>query len=143
MQPIRILLVEDNRLDIYLIRLSLKERGIAHQVQVIEDGEDALRFLDRLDAGNGLNGPQLLILDLNLPRHSGEEILERLRRSPRFSAIPVIILTSLESPRHLMEAAGLNAISYFRKPCELAEFLCLGDVVAEVLQNRLQVLAAS
>jgi CheY-like chemotaxis protein len=128
----RILVAEDNPADVYLIRAALEEHGIDLPLQVCADGREVLQIICQLEgvAGTQLN---LIILDLNLPRHDGIEILQRLRESERLGRIPVVILTSSDSPRDRILASKLGAASYLRKPSSLEQFLGLGAVFKELL----------
>lgn len=126
-----ILLAEDNRADVYLVRSSLKKHGIAHRLIVAEDGEDAIRLIEGVDSGDLAVG--LVLLDLNLPKKSGREILQRLRGSHSGTAIPVIVITSSDSQSDRVEMTGLGAQAYFRKPSRLEEFMQLGELVKQVV----------
>ena len=128
--PLRILLIEDNPADVYLIREALKENNVECTLHVAADGKDALEMLNRgLPGGARLD---LIILDLNLPRHDGLEILDRLRDMGKGS-IPVVVLTSSDSPRDRQTAIDLGAIRYLRKPSGLEQFLSLGLVFRDLL----------
>jgi len=129
-----ILLAEDNPADVYLIRESLKEHGIACPLQVASDGREVL---DLIGAGQSPSIHQfgLIILDLNLPRHDGIEILERLKRSANMAHVPVVVLTSSDSPQDRLNATNLGACRYLRKPSSLEDFLNLGAVFKEVLTD--------
>ncbi|HTX35096.1 MAG TPA: response regulator [Bryobacteraceae bacterium] len=127
-----ILLAEDNPADVFLIRTALEEHGVDAPLQVVSDGREVLQILHEEQA---LPASQLrlIILDLNLPRHDGIEILQRLRQSDQLAAIPVVILTSSDSPRDRIVASQLGAARYLRKPSNLDQFLSLGAVFKEVL----------
>ena len=128
-----ILLAEDNPSDVYLIRIALQEHGIEVPLQVVTDGGEALRILygqATLDQTQ-LN---LIILDLNLPRHDGIEILQRLRDSELLARIPVVVLTSSDSPRDRTLASELGAVRFLRKPSNLEQFISLGAVFKELLR---------
>jgi CheY-like chemotaxis protein len=128
----RILLAEDNPADVYLIRTALEEHGIDFPVQVAADGRQALQaiYQQGVPAESQLN---LIILDLNLPLHDGIEILQRLRQTAVHSHIPVVVLTSSDSPRDRIMASQLGAVRFLRKPSDLEQFLSLGAVFKEVL----------
>jgi len=128
----KILLAEDNPADVYLIRIALEEHGIEVPLQVVADGKEVLQVLDEQETLPS-SDLSLVILDLNLPRHDGIEILQRLRENERLSNIPVIILTSSDSPRDRVVASELGATRYLRKPSNLDQFLNLGAVFKEVL----------
>jgi CheY-like chemotaxis protein len=127
-----VLLAEDNAADVYLIREALREHGVNCQLHVASDGQEVLEALmgDSPRAGR----LKLIILDLNLPRHDGIEILERLRDAG-LGHIPVVILTSSDSQRDRDMAIRLGAVRFLRKPSELEQFLSLGAVFKELLEN--------
>jgi CheY-like chemotaxis protein len=129
-----ILLADDNPSDVYLIREALREHAVDCVLRVASDGKDALRMIadNGRDAG-GAAALSLIILDLNLPRHDGIEILQHLRESVTFSHVPVVVLTSSDSPRDRLMATELGAARYLRKPSNLNEFLDLGAVFKELL----------
>jgi CheY-like chemotaxis protein len=126
-----ILLAEDNPADVYLIREALREHSVRCRLRVVSDGQEVLRIF----AGEaGADKPvDLVILDLNLPRHDGIEILQRLRESPRFSHVPVVVLTSSDSPRDRQMATGLGATRFLRKPSSLEQFLAVGLIFRDLL----------
>jgi CheY-like chemotaxis protein len=128
-----VLLVEDSPADIYIVRESLKRHMKGINLQVINDGEKAFALIEASEADESLPSPVLLILDLNLPKRSGHEILKRIRQSSKLGRIPVVIFTSSDSPSDRAETTRLGATAYFRKPADLEEFMCIGKVVQSVL----------
>ena len=128
-----LLIVEDNPADVGLIRLALKRNGVQSAIHVIEDGEAALAFIDQVESDDSAC-PSLTVLDLNLPRVSGEEIFRRFRASAKWQRVPVIIVSSSLSARDRMDAIRLGASAYFAKPCELEQFLELGTVIRNMLR---------
>lgn len=131
-----ILLAEDNPADIYLIREALQEHGVSCPLRVVSDGKEALQFLTQLDLRAQQSELGLIILDLNLPRHDGIEILQKLRDTPRMAHVPVAVLTSSDSPRDREVATRLGAARYLRKPSNLEQFLNLGAVFKDLLAQR-------
>lgn len=131
--PAHIFMAEDNPADVYLIRHVLKESGIDFQLKVAADGKQALSFLCGEGSFDETSMPALILLDLNLPKHDGTEILERIRRDRAFASVPVIILTSSDSPKDRLTATELGATCYLRKPSSLNEFMAVGAVIKEVL----------
>lgn len=113
-----IALVEDNADDEALTMRALKKHGIANQIVVLRDGVEALEFL----LGREHPLPHLVLLDLNLPRVSGLEVLQRLRADARTALLPVVILTSSNEERDLVNGYRLGANSYVRKPVDFVEF---------------------
>ena len=106
----RILLVEDNPRDAELVGLALKESGIGHKLHVAVDGELALQYL------KDKPGPDLVLLDLNIPKYSGIEVLRQIRESERLRSLPVIILTNSNSMEDVKEAYLNGCNAYIRKP---------------------------
>jgi DNA-binding response OmpR family regulator len=132
----RILIAEDNDADVFLVKTSLEEAGFVFDLRVASDGEAVLRLVDQADADAPAGWcPEIIILDLNLPRYSGEEILDKFHRSPRFRAVPVIVFTSSDSPRDREGVAKLGVAEYFRKPQHFEEFMELGRIVKRVLRR--------
>jgi len=142
-----ILLAEDNPADVYLIREALQEHGVECPMRVAADGKEVLQILSLAAAQTSESAPQapqlgLIILDLNLPRHDGIEILERLRKTAALADVPVVVLTSSDSPRDRQAANALGATRFLRKPSSLEQFLGLGAVFKELLQDGLAKQAA-
>src|ERR1700689_3848649 len=128
----KILVAEDHPADVYLIRTALEEHGIDLPVQVAANGQEVLQIISQQEE---LAHPQvdLIILDLNLPRHDGIEILQRLRETKQLANIPVAVLPSADSPRDQNVAIELGAARFLRKPSNLEQFLSLGAVFKEML----------
>ena len=128
----QILLFEDNAADVFLVRMALDEAGLPFHLEVCSDGEAALRLVGHIEAGEA-SRPDALLLDMNLPKYGGREILECMREGAIGSSILVIILTSSDSPRDRERAAALGVEHYFQKPADLAEFMRIGEVIRAVL----------
>jgi two-component system, response regulator len=127
-----ILLVEDNPDDEELTLLALRESKVLNRVVVARDGAEALDYLFCRGAPAGREAsaaPQLVLLDLNLPKLGGLEVLERLRTDPRTALIPVVILTSSSEEEDVVASYRLGANSYVRKPVEFHRF---ADAVREL-----------
>jgi DNA-binding response OmpR family regulator len=118
-----------------LVREALREHKVDCDLYVVGDGEQMVSFIDRLDFDQHLPCPDLLLLDLYLPRRDGNEVLKHLRASERCAHTPVVVLTSSDSPRDYETAEKNAAIHYFRKPSSLAEFLELGTIVKGVIRR--------
>lgn len=132
-EKFHIWLVEDSEADELLMRQALKLNGIDCDFQVSEDGEKAIDYIEAIDKSGVRPHPDIVLLDLNLPRKSGARVLERIRQSPRCGRVPVVIVTSSDSPGDKGQAARLGATRYFQKPLDLGEFMKLGPLVREVL----------
>jgi CheY-like chemotaxis protein len=131
--PIRILLAEDNPADIYLIRQALAENNVSCLLQVVRDGNEALSFLRAEGEFAGAATPHLILLDLNLPRHDGMEVLQHVRQDRQLAAVPVIIFTSSDSPADRLSATHLGVTRFVKKSSLLDEFMAVGAVIREVL----------
>jgi CheY-like chemotaxis protein len=129
-----ILLAEDNDGDVFLVRRALEKRGLSHELVVAHNGEEAMLWLNA-NAGQEERHvtPNLILLDLNLPRVDGGQLLSHIRKTDTFSRTPVIVLTSSDSPKDRQMAMDLGANLYFRKPTDLASFMDLGRIVEEAL----------
>jgi Response regulators consisting of a CheY-like receiver domain and a winged-helix DNA-binding domain len=123
----QILLAEDNPADVYLIREALTLQSFDFQLNVVSDGEQALHYIEKQGKYSSSPHPDLIILDLNLPKNDGSDILRRVRERSDLSGIPVIILTSSDSPKDRSAIAKLGADSYLTKPSDLDAFLALGE----------------
>ena len=132
---IRILLAEDNDGDIFLIRRALDMHIGPYDLLLAKDGEEAMRMLERANEDESDPGPDFAVLDLNLPRRTGIQVLERLRNTPKCARAPVIIFTSSDSPQDKSEAFRLGANQYFKKPTNLAGFMKLGEMVRDILSS--------
>jgi CheY-like chemotaxis protein len=128
----KILLAEDNPADVYLIRTALDEHGVDLPLEVAADGREVLDII--FEQGR-MTEPELklIILDLNLPRHDGIEILQRLNETKSLAGVPVVVLTSSDSPRDRIAATELGATRLLRKPSNLEQFLSLGAIFKEIL----------
>lgn len=132
---LRIALVEDNPADVCLVKETLRDRGLRYEMTHYRDGEVALKGLAH--AADTAALPDLVLLDLNLPRRSGLEVLSFLRRDSRWSAIPVAILTSSDSPHDRRAAQEAGATRYILKLSNLEDFLrTLGQAIEELFQKQ-------
>ena len=129
----KILLAEDNPADVYLIREALREHGVDDPVQVAPDGRHVLQLISQ--EAPVLDDLGLIILDLNLPLHDGVEILQQLRATVALAHVPVVVLTSSDSPRDRKTASECGAVCYLRKPSSLEQFLSLGAVFKDLLRS--------
>ncbi|WP_309383853.1 response regulator [Cerasicoccus frondis] len=111
-----ILLVEDNPTDILLAREALKKIEIDHSLHVVEDGEAALKYLSQEDGFNGCPRPDCILLDLNLPRKNGREVLAEIKSVELLKTIPVIVFSTSDAPDDIESAYKLHANCYLVKP---------------------------
>jgi two-component system response regulator len=117
-----ILLVEDNRDDVELTLRVLKNHQIANDVIVARDGEEALNLLFGADTVFAQQLPSVVLLDLNMPKVDGQEVLRRIRAEERTKCLPVVIMTTSSEERDVVASYALGANSYVRKPVEFEEF---------------------
>jgi CheY-like chemotaxis protein len=121
-QPVEILLVEDNPDDIDLIREALQEGKIAHQLNVVPDGEEAMAYLNGEGEYAQAILPDLILLDLRLPKKGGLEVLAEVKADEDLHCIPIIVLSSSDAPNDVLKAYDLQASCYITKPADLEEF---------------------
>lgn len=126
--------MEDNPADALLIKEALKEYHVAAEFIVLEDGEKAIRFIEEFDATIG-SYPKLVILDLNLPKRNGKDVLRHIRQSAKWKHVPVVILTSSSMSADREEAVCLGANQYIRKPSDLEDFLNIGAVLKNLIYD--------
>ena len=133
MRPWQILVAEDSKPDVLLIRQALQKSGIHAQIYFADDGEKTVRFFEQADADPEAPCPNLILLDINMPRYKGGEILRKLRESARCKNALVLVVTSSDSQRDREEMDAFGANGYFRKPSEFSEFMKLGQLVRDLL----------
>ncbi|MDQ3728848.1 MAG: response regulator [Actinomycetota bacterium] len=122
-EPIKILLVEDQPADIRLTQEVLKQGKVANELHVAEDGEKAMEFLRKEGDYADMPRPDLVILDLNLPRMDGKEVLRAIKTDPDLLQIPVIMLTTSAAERDIVDAYSHHVNAYITKPIDLDEFV--------------------
>ena len=122
-RPIQILLVEDSPGDVRLTEEILREAKVANDLHVVEDGEQAMEFVGGRGSHGGAPRPDLILLDLNLPRKDGREVLAELKADPELRPIPVIVLTTSSADRDVLRSYDLNANCYITKPIDLDDFI--------------------
>ena len=128
------MLVEDNRADIFLIQEAIQSAQINVDLQIMYDGEKAIEYFERLEGDPALTCPALMILDINLPKRPGNEVLAHLRRTTRCPDTVVLVVTSSDSERDREEMWKLGVRDYFRKPSDFESFMKLGDIVKDLLK---------
>jgi CheY-like chemotaxis protein len=130
-----IVLIEDNPADAFLAQEAIAVHHVPANLLVIGDGEEAIRLISRVDTDEHVAAPQLFLLDLNIPRKNGEEVLAHIRNSRRSKKTPVVIITSSDSPKDRAKVDALGANGYFRKSSNYESFLRLGEIVRELLKG--------
>jgi CheY-like chemotaxis protein len=122
-KPIEILLVEDNDGDIRLTQEALKEGRVRNRVSVVVDGVEALAFLRREGQYADAPRPQMILLDLNLPKKDGRQVLSEIKADPSLRRIPVVILTTSKAEQDIMRAYDEHASCFINKPVDLDQFI--------------------
>lgn len=121
--PIELLLVEDSPGDADLAREALEQTKVRNNLHLVRDGEEAMAFLRRTGPYRDAPRPGLILLDLNLPRKDGREVLAEIKADPELMRIPVVILTISEDEEDVLRSYNLHANCYITKPIDLAQFL--------------------
>jgi DNA-binding response OmpR family regulator len=124
-RPYQILLIEDNPGDARLLKEALRESNIANEMDVVQDGEEALMYLNKKGKFCMASRPDLIFLDLNLPRKDGRELLAEIKSDARLKRIPVVILTTSDAEHDVIHAYDLHANSYVCKPVDLDDFFSI------------------
>lgn len=122
-RAIQILVVEDNPGDVRLLKEMFKELTSGHCVHVVEDGQDAIAYLERTGQHGDAPRPDVIFLDLNLPRKSGHEVLAHLKADANLRRIPVVVLTTSQSEQDILTSYDLNANCHVTKPGDLEGFM--------------------
>ena len=118
-----ILLVEDNPGDVRLTKEAIKESKVLNHLSVVRDGAEAMSFLKRREKYKDAHRPDLILLDLNLPKKNGREVLEEIKGSPDLMRIPVVILTISKDEQDILKSYDLHANCYVTKPVDLTQFI--------------------
>ncbi len=130
-KDIEILLVEDDQGDVDLIKEALKEGKFHNSLDVVEDGEEAMAFLRREGRFADATEPDLILLDLNLPKKDGREVLAEIKEDPALRRIPVVVLTTSEAEKDIIKSYDLHANCYITKPVDLDQFIKIVRSVQE------------
>lgn len=130
-QPITILLVEDNPGDVRLTMEALSDAKIVNCIHVAEDGVEAMAFLRREGKYSFAPRPDVILLDLNLPKKNGQEVLAEIKSDENLKRIPVIVLTSSRAEQDIWKSYGLHANSYITKPVDLDQFIKVAKAIED------------
>ncbi len=122
-KPIEILLIEDSRGDIGLIEEVFEEAKIRNNLYVAEDGEEAIQFLNKKDQYADVPRPDIILLDLNLPKKDGREVLEEVKRDETLRNIPIVVLTTSKAEEDILKSYNLHANAYITKPVDFEQFI--------------------
>jgi two-component system, chemotaxis family, response regulator Rcp1 len=132
----KVLLVEDNPADVFLVQEAMIHEGVAADVDIAEDGEKAIHLVEALDRDSSLSGYSCFLIDMNLPRRSGAEVLRAIRGSVRCAASPVVMITSSEASADRDQAMQSGATRVFIKPFRLSEFRNLATLVRSLCNGQ-------
>ncbi|MBT3074723.1 response regulator [Streptomyces bacillaris] len=122
-QPIEVLLVEDDPGDELMTREAFEDNKIRNTLHVVRDGQEALDFLYRRGDHTDAPRPDLVLLDLNLPKYDGRQVLEQIKGDPELSLIPVVVLTTSSAEEDILRSYKLHANAYVTKPVDLDQFI--------------------
>ena len=128
-KPIQILLVDDDPGDTLMIKEAFEENKVRNELSCVSDGVDALRFLRREGEFADAPRPDLILLDLNLPRKDGREVLAEVKADPDLRTIPVVVLTTSEAEEDILRSYDLHANAYVTKPVDFERFI---EVVRQI-----------
>jgi two-component system, chemotaxis family, response regulator Rcp1 len=134
-QPIEILLVEDNPGDVELTREALQNAKVANRLHVVDDGVDAVEFLFRKGKFADAPRPDIILLDLNLPRKDGREVLSEIKANADLAEIPVVVLTTSQAEEDILQTYKLHANCYITKPVDFNQFLKIISTIEEFWLN--------
>ncbi len=123
MRPIEVLLVEDDPGDVLLTREAFDHNKVSNRLSVVSDGEEAMAFLRREDGYEDAPRPDLILLDLNLPRKDGREVLSDVKADAALRTIPVVVLTTSEAEEDILRSYHLHANAYVSKPVDFTQFI--------------------
>ena len=121
-KPVDILLVEDSPTDVLLAQEALEQAKVLNQLHVVSDGVEAMQYLRREAPFEAAGRPDLILLDLNLPRKDGREVLAEIKGDPNLRRIPVVVLTTSKAEEDILRAYGLHANCYVAKPVDFDQF---------------------
>ncbi len=130
-QPIEILLVEDTPGDVDLTKEALERAKVANRLQVVEDGAEALDFLFRRGTYADACRPDIILLDLNLPKKDGREVLSEIKADQELADIPVVVLTTSQAEEDIVRAYRLHANCYITKPVDFRQFLRVVEAIED------------
>ncbi|MFD6421637.1 response regulator [Streptomyces sp. NPDC060198] len=122
-QPIEVLLVEDDPGDELMTREAFEDNKIRNTLHVVRDGQEALDFLYRRGPHAGAPRPDLILLDLNLPKYDGRQVLEQIKSDAELATIPVVVLTTSSAEEDILRSYKLHANAYVTKPVDLDQFI--------------------
>jgi CheY-like chemotaxis protein len=122
-QPIEVLLVEDDPGDVLMTQEAFADYKIANKLNIVTNGEDAIAYMRKVGRFAGVRTPDLVLLDLNLPRRNGREVLRDIKEDPALRRVPIVVLTTSEAEEDVLAAYDLHANAYVRKPVDFEQFV--------------------
>lgn len=135
MKTIQILLAEDNDGDVFLVREACRSSHLEFELNVVKDCVEAMKYLEQLGHAPDVQCPDIFLLDLNLPKGDGHQILYAFRAHHLCAHVPVVIVSSSDAPVDRTRAELLGASEYFRKPSDLQAFMRIGEVVSRLVHR--------
>lgn len=126
-------MAEDNQGDVLLVKQALQVHHISHELYVAKDGAEAIEYVAKMGTSGYPPCPDVMLLDLNLPKIDGSDVLKEFRKHRSCLSTPVIVVTSSDSQKDRNRMAGLGVTHYFRKPSDLDDFMKLGEIVLQVI----------
>jgi len=130
-RPMHILMVEDNPDDVSLMRRALKECRGSHHINVVKDGVEAMSYLNHEGNYAESTRPDIILLDLNLPRKDGREVLAEVKMDPDLKSIPVVVLTSSQAPEDVLTVYKLMANCYISKPLDFNQYIMIAKSIED------------
>jgi CheY-like chemotaxis protein len=133
--PARILIVEDNPADVYLLRHALDQHGEDYLLEALQDGEEAIRFVKQQHTAAAELEPCVIVLDLHLPKHDGPAVLQAIRCEPSLAHVQVVALSTLAAPQDENQVRDLGVRLYRTKPTELDDWITLAGQILEICRE--------
>jgi CheY-like chemotaxis protein len=133
--PLTIIVAEDNSVDVYLIRWVLTAHRFPYELQVIDNGDYAMDYVNQLAREERRRSSTIMLLDLKLPQRDGRDLLQRVKTIPQVADIRVVIVTSSTNPADRQETLAMGADAYFVKPSHLNEFMQLGNLIKDLVSG--------
>src|ERR1700722_2651535 len=137
--PTRIVVVEDNSADVFLLRHALDHHAEEYVLDVLRDGEEAIEFVNQHSSASPQDEPCVIVLDLHLPKHDGTVVLKVIRQEPTLAMVHVVALTTLASPKDEQEVRDLGVRLYRAKPTLVEEWIKLAGEILEICREQMRV----
>jgi CheY-like chemotaxis protein len=134
--PAKIVVIEDNSADVFLLRHALDQHDVAYVLDVLRDGEEAIDFVNRRRVAGAHAEPCVIVLDLHLPKHDGTTVLREIKQEPALALVHVVALTTLASPRDEQEVRDLGVRLYRAKPTLVDEWVRLAGEILEICREQ-------